>query len=92
MTIKVKHFIEDFIVCARAAIIKYESFKELTGEQKKDRVDSYMEDMVLKSINSVACPIFFRWVVKTFIIKHIPMITQRIYDLIKDRVEGITNK
>lgn len=90
--IKVKNFIEDFFVYARAAIIKYESFKELTGDQKKDRVDQYMKDMILQAINSVSCPIFFRWIIKTFIIQYIPMITQRIFDLIKDNVEGITNK
>lgn len=92
MTMKIKNFIDDFFVFTRAAIIKYQEFKELTGDQKKDRVDEYMKDLVLKSINASTCPIFFRWIIKTFIIQYIPEITQRIYDLIKDNVEGITNK
>ena len=92
MSNKVKLFIDDFFVYARAAILKYREFKELTGEQKKDRVDQYMTDLVLKSINSVTYPVFFRWIVKAFVVKQIPVITQRIYDLIKDNVEGITNK
>ena len=89
---KLASFTDDFFVYARTAILKYREFKELTGEQKKDRVDSYMTDLVLKSVDTVAYPIFFKWVVKTFVIKLIPVITQRIYDLIKDNVEGITNK
>lgn len=92
MNFSVATYIIDVFTVARNAIIKYQSFKELTGDQKKDRVDAYVKEMLRQSLESKKCPYLFKLVIKYYLLKNVSTITQKIYDLIKDNVEGITNK
>ena len=87
---KFKDFIQEFTQNAKDYIEKYEQYKDLTGEQKKARVD----DMVLTYCNNILDKLplnfVFKWVFKQILIPNIPHITQAIFDLLSAKVQGIT--
>ena len=91
MKFSVNKFIIDVITLTRKLIIKYESVKDLQGHQKKDRVDAIVIEEIKEAIKQKGCPLLFRFLINKYVLKNIPDITQKIFDLIKDNVQGITN-
>lgn len=95
----VKQFITGVFEITTQAIKKYEEYKELTGQQKMERVNDYVVNLIFESLSNIGneCergPLFsntlFVWIIKKIVIKCIPVITQKIYDLIQMKIEGIT--
>lgn len=81
--------VKEFFKIARDLIIKYRDFKELSGEEKKKRVDEFLtnwlfENVVSKTDNAIIC-----WLLG-ILIYNVPTITQFVYDFLKDNIEGIT--
>lgn len=89
---KFKEFVIDFAAKAKNYIGYYEEFKELTGEEKKLRVDKKMADFALNILKNASLNVFLKFIIKNYIIKNIPAITQAIFDLIKAQIKGITEK
>ena len=87
---KFKEFIKTFADTTKITIANLETYKELTGETKKAQLDLTITNWVNVFLEGNNLNVIAKWVIKTFVIKNIPAITQAIFDLIKSRVEGIT--
>lgn len=87
---KAKEFINGFCQTAKDYIGKYEQYKDLTGEEKKARVDDIVTTYCQNAIDSVPLNFAVKWVLKKLLIPNIPHLTQAIFDLIASKVQGIT--
>ena len=87
---KFKEFIKNVAQETKRYIEKYEGFKELTGQEKKKRVDSIIAEYIEATVDTLGLNFVFRFIVKKLLLENIPTITQIIFDLIKAKVEGIT--
>ena len=85
-----KDFIQGFTTTTKTYIEKFEKYKDLTGEQKKARVDDILTNYCLTAIDNLGLNFVLKFAFKKLIIKNIPNITQAIFDLIASKVEGIT--
>ena len=86
----IRTFIKDFVQNTKGYIEKYEQYKELSGEEKKARVDSLIYEYVEGVIDNIGLNFVFKFVIKKLLLENIPILTQLIFDLIKVKVEGIT--
>lgn len=86
----VKTFILNVVSNTKNYIEKFEKYKELTGEQKKARVDEIIREYIEATIDTIGLNIIFKFVIKKVLIDNIPVITQAIFDLLKAKVDGIT--
>ena len=86
----IKTFIQDFANNTKKYIEKFEEYKELTGEQKKQRLDEIIEDYVEVALDSVNMNVVLKFVFKKVLLANVPVITQIIFDLIAARIKGIT--
>lgn len=86
----IKTFIKDFVQNTKSYIEKYEQYKDLTGEEKKARVDSLIYEYVEAVIDNIGLNFIFKFVIKKLLLENIPTITQLIFDLLKAKVDGIT--
>ena len=87
---KLKNFIENVANVAEACIKKYQEYKELSGEDKKQRVDDLVTEYCNNVISTLEINVITRFIIKKVLIANIPTITQIIFNLIKTRIEGIT--
>ena len=86
----IKEFIKGFGLTAKDYIEKYEQYKELTGEQKKARVDDILTTYCETAIDNLGLNFILKFAFKKLIVPNIPNITQVIFDLIKTKIKGIT--
>lgn len=87
---KIKEFIQNVAAETRHYIEKFEQYKDLSGEQKKARVDDIILTYCQNTIDSLSLNFVFKWIFKTIVIPNIPYLTQAIFDLIASKVQGIT--
>lgn len=87
---KIKEFIENFTNVSKAIIERVETYKDLSGEEKKERVDEVVANYVTGVIDNIQVNFIVRFIIKKVLIDNIPTITQIIFDLVKAKVEGIT--
>ena len=87
---KFKDFIQNTVKTAETIIVKVEEYKELTNQEKKQRVDEVIGKYVSSTIDYVQINFLFKLILKKYLLPNVPVITQAIFDLIKTRVEGIT--
>jgi beta-xylosidase len=85
-----KDFIKDFATTTKDYIEKYEQYKELSGEQKKARVDDILTSYCEAALDNLGFNFIFKFVFRKLIVQNIPAITQAIFDLLKAKVAGIT--
>ena len=85
-----KEFVITFAKTTKDYIGYFEGFKDLSGEEKKIRVDKKITDFTLDIVNKANINMFLKFIIKNYVIKNIPAITQAIFDLIKAKVKGIT--
>lgn len=84
-------FIQTLSKVIKEQIAKYEKYSELTGEQKKQRVDSMITEYLETIIDNLGLNFVFKYVVKKLLIENVPVITQIVFDLIKAKIKGITD-
>lgn len=87
---KLKEFIQNIVIQSKFYIEKYEEYKELNGVQKKARVDEVIKDYIEITIDGLNVNFVLKLIVKKLLVENIPVITQCIFDLIKAKIEGIT--
>lgn len=85
-----KEFIQSIASQTQTYIEKYEEYKELNGKQKKARVDDLITNYIEATIDNIGLNFIFKFVLKKLLIENVPNITQIIFDLIKTKVDGIT--
>lgn len=87
---KIKEFIKNIVAESKHYIEKYEQYKDLTGEEKKARVDDILKSYIENTIDTIGLNFIVKLIIKKLLIENIPVITQCVFDLIKAKVEGIT--
>lgn len=87
---KIKEFIKNIVAESKHYIEKYEQYKDLTGEEKKTRVDDILKTYIENTIDTIGLNFIVKLIIKKLLIENIPVITQCVFDLIKAKVEGIT--
>jgi hypothetical protein len=65
--------------------------KELSNKEKKAQLDKAILGYLVPLLSTAKFGFFTKFVLERFVIDNIPVITQAIYDLIKSKVEGVTN-
>ena len=86
----IKTFIQNLAKNAKNYIEKLQQYEELSGEEKKERLDEIIEEYVEVAIDSIKMNVVFKYVLKKLLLANVPVITQVIFDLIKTKIEGIT--
>ena len=86
----IKTFIQNLATNAKNYIEKLQKFEELSGEEKKERLDEIIEEYIEVAIDSIKMNVIFKYVLKKVLLANVPVITQVIFDLIKAKIEGIT--
>lgn len=87
---KIKEFIQTIAKQTKFYIEKYEQIKDLSGKQKKARVDEVITEYIENTIDSIGLNFIVKLIVKKILIDNVPTITQCIFDLIAAKVQGIT--
>lgn len=64
--------------------------KELANKDKKDQLDKAITGFLVPLLATAKMGFVTKFIFEKFVISNIPVITQAIYDLLKDRVEGVT--
>ena len=70
--------------------IKDLATKELTNVQKKRQLDRAIELFIVSTLDGAKLGFITKFVIDKFVLKHIPEITQFVYDLLKSKIEGVT--
>lgn len=87
---KFSDLIKNVALKAEIVIENLEKFKDLTGKQKKDRLDKAIKEYIENNLEFVGMNFIIKFIIKKFLIENIPSITQAIFDLIKVKIEGVT--
>ena len=82
--------IENFLNFAQSSIKSAQRFKNLSGEEKKRKVDDACAAWIEENFKTNNA--FLAWAVETILVPAIPTVTQCIYNFIKSNVQGITRK
>ena len=85
-------FAKELIVHIQVAIKKVEAYKELSGQEKMDRVNAMVYEFFDNNYDKLKINFIVKAYMKKKIRKLIPVLTQKVYDLIKSYVAGITEK
>lgn len=70
--------------------------KELDNKEKKEKLDKAIRGWLIPLIETVTFKVPFvpdfivKYVFNKFILDNIPVLTQAVYDLLKDKVKGVT--
>lgn len=85
-----KDFVLQFGAELKKYITYYEQYKELTGEQRKQRVVEIITKWFQITIDTLPINGIVKFIIKKAITVCLPHIVQVAFDLIKSKVEGIT--
>lgn len=85
-----KDFVSGFAQTSKTYIEKLEQYKELTGEQKKERLDDILKGYCECAIDKIGLNFILKFAFKKIVIENIPVLTQIVFDLIKEKIDGIT--
>ena len=83
-----KVVIQNFIKFAKANIADLAT-KELDNKDKKEKLDNAMKVYLLTMLSGTSLNLITKWVIEKYVICNIPVFTQAIYDLLKDKVKGL---
>lgn len=64
--------------------------KELDNKTKKEKLDKAITVYLNTLLIGVKTNLITKWVIERYVINNIPVITQAIYDLLKDKIKGVT--
>ena len=80
--------VAEFIKYAKVTIADLAK-KELSNKTKKEKLDRALTAYLDTLLVGVKVNLITKWVIDRYVIKNIPVITQAIYDLLKDKVKGL---
>lgn len=86
----ITEFIKNFATKTKGMIAWLEGYKELSNEEKKQRLDYHLTEYVEMTIDNIGLNFILKFALKKLLLNNIPTITQAIFDLVKAKVEGIT--
>lgn len=85
----INDFISKFAVKAKEKIAECEKL-DLNGRTKKDMLDEVMVKWTNKTIDALKINAVYKMALKFLIVKNIPAVTQAVFDLLKAKINGIT--
>lgn len=88
---KFKDFIVTFASKTKGMIAWLEGYKELSGKEKKERLDKHLTQYVEATIDNIGLNFVLKFALRKILLNNIPTITQCIFDLVKAKVEGVTD-
>lgn len=91
---KLKLKLKDFILTsgerAKKLIAYYEECKELSGEQKKERVSEQLLSFIKTLLKDVNINVFWKTIINIFLPNVISELVQIAFNLIEANIKGIT--
>ncbi len=85
-----KNFIAGVLETSKKIIAEVEKTKDLTGEEKKKRLDDAI--IVFIQANISKYHFFVRFAINKLVIPYVADFTQAIFDLLKARIKGVTEE
>ena len=86
---KLRDFIENFVTVTKTNIIELAQ-TELSNENKKLVLDHKIGDFLEETLNNLAINFILKIALKKLLLPNVSLITQIIYDLLKEKIKGIT--
>lgn len=90
-----KVIIQEFVNYAKINIADLAK-SELSNKEKKDKLDKAIKGWLIPILATAKISIPFvpdfivKFMFEKFIINNIPVLTQAVYDLLKDKIKGVT--
>lgn len=90
-----KVIIQEFVNYAKINIADLAQ-SELSNKEKKDKLDKAIKGWLIPILATAKISIPFvpdfivKFMFEKFIINNIPVLTQAVYDLLKDKIKGVT--
>lgn len=91
MNEKIRALLSEIFNSAKAKIVELAN-TELKDEVKKQKLDTYIVNVIKATMDRLGFNPIARFVVNKFVIPYVDDITQYIYDLLKAKVKGVTKK
>ena len=86
-----REFIENFVATTKSSIVELAQ-TELTNENKKLVLDHKIVDYLDSALEKLTINFILKIVLKKLLLPNISLITQIIYDLLKERIKGVTKQ
>lgn len=64
--------------------------EKLNNEEKKNKLDTIIEKWLDNLLLGAKLNFVTKFLIKNYVIKNIPILTQIVYDLIKSKIDGVT--
>ena len=64
--------------------------EKLNNEEKKNKLDTIIEKWLDNLLLGAKLNLITKFLIKNYVIKNIPILTQIVYDLIKSKIDGVT--
>ena len=87
---KLRDFIENFVMVAKTNIIELAQ-TELSNENKKLVLDHKIISFIDSTLEKLTVNLILKFALKKLLLPNVSLITQIIFDLLKERIEGVTN-
>ena len=84
-----KEFIENFAETTKASIVELAQ-TELSNENKKLVLDHKIIDFLESALEKISINFILKIALRKLLLPNISLITQIIFDLLKERIKGIT--
>lgn len=84
-----KTFVNQFVDYARITIADLAT-KQLTNVQKKRQLDNAITMFIVSTLDGAKIGWITKIIIEKFVLNNIPVITQAVYDLLKDKIKGVT--
>ena len=88
----VVEFVKGIVAKVQEAIKKVDAYKELSGEEKMARVNAVAYEFFDKNYDKIKMNFLVKAYLRKKLRNLIPVLTQKVFDLIATSIEGITNK
>lgn len=86
---KLRNFIESFVATTKTNIIELAQ-TELTNENKKLVLDHKIIDFLDNTLEKLTVNFILKFALKKLLLPNVSLITQIIFDLLKERIKGVT--
>ncbi len=91
MKIKFDEFLQNFANITKTLIERYETeYKNLNGEGKKARLDDAITGYLTTAIDNIGLNFILKFALRKLLLENIPALTQIIFNLIRTKIDGIT--
>lgn len=66
--------------------------QEIGNAEKKQMLDDAVTAYIIQTLNAASPNFFIRWAITKLLLPNISIITQKIFDLLKEKIDGLTKE